>query len=219
MSFCDQTSARAAGACGGRSDHKWLRPLECVTWPLLRIGDTVLVTLRDGNWCLMNRQPTLVQESMLGARPAARVRRVVVTDAHTHRAEPQFWRHLWPRTGNVALRVLRRTHRGPPGRLRRRRNQSAPPAPRVRSLLAAGPCVQGSNVNAELRSGPPFGGASRGATSHGRHGADRHRAKRFPRGSTDSGCGRRGVLTRASGRGGRPVAGSRISSPGRCAPA
>ena len=43
-------------------------PLQCVTWPVLEPGDTVLVAPQDGDWCLMNRQPTLVQESMLGMR-------------------------------------------------------------------------------------------------------------------------------------------------------
>ena len=43
-------------------------PLSTITWPTLNVGDVVLVTPRDGDWCLMNRQPTLVQESMLGMR-------------------------------------------------------------------------------------------------------------------------------------------------------
>ena len=43
-------------------------PLQHVTWPVLEPGDTVLVTPQDGDWVLMNRQPTLVQESMLGMR-------------------------------------------------------------------------------------------------------------------------------------------------------
>jgi DNA-directed RNA polymerase beta' subunit len=37
-----------------------LDPLHHVTWPVLEPGDTVLVTPQDGDWCLMNRQPTLV---------------------------------------------------------------------------------------------------------------------------------------------------------------
>lgn len=35
-------------------------PLRTVAWPVLQPGDTVLVTPRDGDWCLMNRQPTWI---------------------------------------------------------------------------------------------------------------------------------------------------------------
>lgn len=45
-----------------------LDPLRTIMWPTLYVGDTVLVTPKDGDWCMMNRQPTLVQESMLGMR-------------------------------------------------------------------------------------------------------------------------------------------------------
>jgi DNA-directed RNA polymerase beta' subunit len=38
-----------------------LDPLLSVSWPVLQPGDTVLVTPRDGDWCLINRQPTLVR--------------------------------------------------------------------------------------------------------------------------------------------------------------
>ena len=43
-------------------------PLDCVVWPVLQIGDTLLMTPQDGDYVLMNRQPTLVQESILGIR-------------------------------------------------------------------------------------------------------------------------------------------------------
>jgi DNA-directed RNA polymerase beta' subunit len=43
-----------------------VNPLACVIWPVLQNGDTLLVTPQDGDYALMNRQPTLVQESMLG---------------------------------------------------------------------------------------------------------------------------------------------------------
>lgn len=49
-------------------DRRILDPLGCVSWPVLQPGDLVLVTPVDGDVCLMNRQPTLVQESMLGMR-------------------------------------------------------------------------------------------------------------------------------------------------------
>ena len=49
-------------------DKQILDPLRCVSWPVLNVGDMVLVTPVDGDYCLMNRQPTLVQESMLGMR-------------------------------------------------------------------------------------------------------------------------------------------------------
>lgn len=42
-------------------------PMEYVSWPELQLGDTVLVVPQEGDWVLVNRQPTLVQESMLGA--------------------------------------------------------------------------------------------------------------------------------------------------------
>ena len=45
-----------------------VNPLQCISWPVLEVGDTVLLTPQDGDWCLVNRQPTLVQESMLGMR-------------------------------------------------------------------------------------------------------------------------------------------------------
>ena len=51
-----------------KRDGALLDPMSTITWPALYIGDTVLVTPRDGDWCLMNRQPTLVQESMLGMK-------------------------------------------------------------------------------------------------------------------------------------------------------
>lgn len=37
-----------------------INPLDCVAWPILEIGDTVLMTPQDGDYVLMNRQPTLV---------------------------------------------------------------------------------------------------------------------------------------------------------------
>ena len=44
-----------------KADGSLLDPLQTITWPTLQIGDTVLVTPKDGDWCLINRQPTLVQ--------------------------------------------------------------------------------------------------------------------------------------------------------------
>ena len=41
-------------------------PLQCVVWPTLHPGDTVLVVPQTGDWVVVNRQPTLVQESILG---------------------------------------------------------------------------------------------------------------------------------------------------------
>lgn len=38
-------------------------PLTCIAWPNLQIGDAVLVVPRVGSAVLVNRQPTLVQES------------------------------------------------------------------------------------------------------------------------------------------------------------
>jgi hypothetical protein len=49
-------------------DRRLLDPLRSVSWPVLHVGDTVLATPVDGDLVLMNRQPTLVQESMLGMR-------------------------------------------------------------------------------------------------------------------------------------------------------
>lgn len=43
-------------------------PLQHVAWPEIKIGDTVLIVPQEGDWVLVNRQPTLVQESMLGMR-------------------------------------------------------------------------------------------------------------------------------------------------------
>ena len=51
-----------------KRDGALIDPLKTIVWPALYIGDIVLVTPKDGDWCLMNRQPTLVQESMLGMR-------------------------------------------------------------------------------------------------------------------------------------------------------
>lgn len=36
-------------------------PMQHISWPILRIGDTVLVVPQEGDWILVNRQPTLVQ--------------------------------------------------------------------------------------------------------------------------------------------------------------
>lgn len=44
-----------------RADRALLDPLALVAWPVLRLGDTVLVTPQDGDWVLVNRQPTLVE--------------------------------------------------------------------------------------------------------------------------------------------------------------
>jgi hypothetical protein len=49
-------------------DRRLIDPLRSVSWPVLHVGDTVLATPVDGDLVLMNRQPTLVQESMLGMR-------------------------------------------------------------------------------------------------------------------------------------------------------
>jgi DNA-directed RNA polymerase beta' subunit len=45
-----------------------IRPLGTIVWPQLRIGDVVLVNPGKGDMVLFNRQPTLVEESMLGMR-------------------------------------------------------------------------------------------------------------------------------------------------------
>lgn len=42
-------------------DRRIIDPLAHVSWPSLKIGDTVLVTPVDGDICLMNREPTLVR--------------------------------------------------------------------------------------------------------------------------------------------------------------
>lgn len=36
-------------------------PMQYISWPILHIGDTVLVVPQEGDWILVNRQPTLVQ--------------------------------------------------------------------------------------------------------------------------------------------------------------
>ena len=38
-----------------KRDGALLDPMLTITWPALYIGDTVLVTPRDGDWCLMNK--------------------------------------------------------------------------------------------------------------------------------------------------------------------
>lgn len=45
-----------------------ISPLKTIVWPQLRIGDVVLVNPGTGDTVLFNRQPTLVEESMLGMR-------------------------------------------------------------------------------------------------------------------------------------------------------
>lgn len=43
------------------TDQALIDPLQTITWPVLQVGDTVLVNPRNGDYCLMNRQPTLVR--------------------------------------------------------------------------------------------------------------------------------------------------------------
>ena len=49
-------------------DGKRIRPLQTIVWPQLQAGDVVLVNPGLGDSVLFNRQPTLVEESMLGMR-------------------------------------------------------------------------------------------------------------------------------------------------------
>ena len=49
-------------------DGQHIRPLGTIVWPQLRVGDIVLVNPGKGDSVLFNRQPTLVEESMLGMR-------------------------------------------------------------------------------------------------------------------------------------------------------
>lgn len=41
-------------------------PLNCIAWPNLQLGDSVLVVPRVGSIVLVNRQPTLVRYDRIG---------------------------------------------------------------------------------------------------------------------------------------------------------
>ena len=49
-------------------DGQFLNPLNYIKWPKLDVGDELLVLPQEGDYILFNRQPTLVEESMLGMR-------------------------------------------------------------------------------------------------------------------------------------------------------
>lgn len=59
-------------------------PLQYISWPELQLGDTVLVVPQEGDWVLVNRQPTLVQESMLGVVDDDGFFLSIDTNGHAH---------------------------------------------------------------------------------------------------------------------------------------
>lgn len=80
-------------------DRARIDPLRTVTWPVLRVGDTVLVTPRDGDVCLMNRQPTLVRPRARHARRGRGHPGIDARDAHPRRAQPHVRGLVWPDRG------------------------------------------------------------------------------------------------------------------------
>ena len=72
--------------------HPRCNPLTTISWPELNVGDTVLVTPKDGDWCLMNRQPTLVHTEGTSrlAQPSGSPG-IHVGYEDTHRSQSEFW--------------------------------------------------------------------------------------------------------------------------------
>ena len=75
--FCDsvplpvQVDASIFQMCKGDvllRKGKFLNPLSYVSWPVLKLGDVVSMCPQRGSVVLFNRQPTLVEESMIGMR-------------------------------------------------------------------------------------------------------------------------------------------------------
>ena len=95
------------GPNGGRGSI--VNPLDCVIWPVLQNGDTLLITPQDGDFVLMNRQPTLVQESMLGTR---------IGPINCLLFGPNPARYAHSNRTAVEFRVHVRAHGGTPGGLR-----------------------------------------------------------------------------------------------------
>ena len=98
LCFGDRVLDRAAG--------RWLDPLTCISWPDLRVGDSVLLVPQEGMHVLMNRQPTLVRSrrSSLGLLFIFLVDRRGIPGVHAghapaHRATTLVRRKLRPGRG------------------------------------------------------------------------------------------------------------------------